>query len=216
MSRGSARNAGFTLVEVMISIGIMTVGSLGILAMHNAVTQGNRESRDMITALAVTQTWLERLERDALAWNAATSILYIDDSTTYLRPLALTTTSTAWMAPNSAADADGSNDAESPASDFFGRDTVVDTDVKYCVNYRLSWIRQGSSARVDVRTYWLREGFNPAPVHAEWEANPAFTAACNPAQADGWNLDPANPNAAPNINVVYASTVVRWTPRDDT
>ncbi len=215
MKRHSSTKAGFTLVEIMIAIGIMTVGSLGIIAMHGAVTQGNRDSREMITALAVTQTWLERFERDALSWNAATSILDIG-LTTYLRPLALTPTGTGWLAPDSGADANGANDFESPAADFFGVDTNNDALVKYCVNYRLSWIRQGSSARVDVRTYWLREGHNPAPASGNWAANPAFTAACAPAQSDAWNLDPANPNAAPNINVVYASSVVRWTPRDDT
>ena len=41
------RRAGFTLVEVMIAIGIMTVGSLGILAMHSAVSdQGRLASRE--------------------------------------------------------------------------------------------------------------------------------------------------------------------------
>jgi prepilin-type N-terminal cleavage/methylation domain-containing protein len=216
MKKHRPKSAGFTLVEIMIAIGIMTVGSLGIIAMHGAVSQGNRDSREMITALALSQTWLERFERDALSWNAATSILDIG-LTTYLRPLALTPTGTGWLAPNSGADANTANDFEVPGADFFGRDwdAANGVPVKYCVNYRLSWIRQGSSARVDVRTYWVREGHNPAPA-GNWAANPALTVACAPAQADAWNLDPANPNAAANINVVYASTVVRWTPRDDT
>ena len=47
------RRRGFTLIEVMIAIGIMTVGSLGILSMHHAVSGANRAAHEMNTALAI-------------------------------------------------------------------------------------------------------------------------------------------------------------------
>ena len=62
------KRTGFTLIEVMIAIGIMTVGSLGILSMHHAVSGANRSAHEMNTALAITERWIERIERDSLAW----------------------------------------------------------------------------------------------------------------------------------------------------
>jgi prepilin-type N-terminal cleavage/methylation domain-containing protein len=152
--------SGFTLVEVMIAIGIMTVGSLGILSMHQAVSGANRSAQEMNTALAITERWVERVERDS-----------------------------------------------SFAFDHFGDDTPSTGDIKYCTNLRLSWLRQGSSARVDIRTFWYREGYLIGnATHSKWVAGADFRgAACDAATADGWDL-----GEAPNVNVVFASTVVTW------
>ena len=65
----ATQQQGFTLIEVMIAIGIMTVGSLGILSMHHAVSRANREAREMNTAIAITERWIERVERDGEHWH---------------------------------------------------------------------------------------------------------------------------------------------------
>ena len=91
--------AGFTLVEVMIAIGIMTVGSLGILSMHHAVSGANRSAHELNTGLAITERWIERIERDSLAWSTQglnTSQLI---GTAYLRELAGTVSATDWVTP---------------------------------------------------------------------------------------------------------------------
>ena len=199
------QQTGFTLIEVMIAIGIMTVGSLGILSMHQAVTGANRSAHEMNTALAITERWIERVERDALSWSDeglnSTSL----GATAYLRPLAGTTTATAWFRP------DPSNNDESYAVDFFGRDTASGGEIKYCTNLRLSWLRQGRSARVDVRTFWYRAGHMAGTAaHPQWVSGSSFrSAGCDAATADGWNL-----NLAPNVDVIFASTVVQWLRRD--
>ena len=205
MNARHTKQHGFTLVEVMIAVGIMTVGSLGILSMHNAITRANRDAREMNAALAVTETWMERVERDALSWN--TSGLNTPDilATDYLRIIGPEADETPWFRPNP------STLTESWGFDFFGQDTRAAADIKYCVNLKLSWIRQGSSARVDVRTYWLREdhGFG-TPASGDWVAAGDFRSSnCTSADADSWNL-----GDAPNVNVIFASTVVTWLRRD--
>jgi Tfp pilus assembly protein PilV len=195
----------FTLLEVMIAIGIMTVGSLGILSMHHAVTGANRSAHEMNTALAITERWIERIERDSLAWSTQGLNSSQLAGTAYLSGLAGTVSATDWFTP-SPADTD-----EHYAFDYFGRDTNTTSEIKYCTNLRLSWLRQGSSARVDVRTFWYRAGhLAGGATHPNWVTGSDFRgAACDAATADGWNMD-----TAPNVDVVYTSTVVTWMRRD--
>ena len=196
---------GFTLVEVMIAIGIMTVGSLGILSMHHAVSGANRTAHEMNTALAITERWIERIERDSLSWSTQGLNSSELAGTAYLSGLAGTVSATDWFTPTPA-DSD-----EHPAFDYFGQDTDIASEIKYCTNLRLSWLRQGTSARVDVRTYWYRAGHVAGTAtHPDWVSGGDFrTAACTASTADGWNLD-----TAPNVDVVFASTVVTWLRRD--
>lgn len=205
MSRLNRRRpSGFTLVEVMIAIGIMAVGSLGILSMHHAVSSANRSTQEMSTAIAITERWIERVERDSLAWSAQGLNTSQLTGTDYLSPLAGTVSSTGWFTPNA-------QSPESFAFDYFGNDTSAAAEIKYCTNLRLNWLRQGISARVDVRTFWYRGGHVAGnATHPDWVAGSAFRgAACDAATADGWNL-----GAAPNVDVVVASTVVTWLRRN--
>lgn len=200
-------HAGFTLIEVMIAIGIMTVGSLGILAMHNAVTAANRSANEMNTAITITERWMERIDRDALAWSEEGINSTALNSTAYLSQLAGSVAGTGWFKPTP------TSSDESYAFDYTGTDPPVGGNTKYCVNLRMSWLRQGSSARVDVRTFWLREGFvQGGAQHSKWVDASAFRGAdCDAAAADGWDL-----GAAPNVNVIFASTVVHWLRREGT
>ncbi|MEM7139273.1 MAG: prepilin-type N-terminal cleavage/methylation domain-containing protein [Myxococcota bacterium] len=205
--RNPTRNEGFTLVEVMIAVGIMTVGSLGILSMHSAVTRANREAREMNMALAVTETWMERIERDSLLWTQPELNTPEILGTEYLRVIGNLVDETAWFTPTP------TNTAWAAGFDFFGQDTRTAAEVKYCVNVRLAWHRQGRSARVDVRTYWLREDRSmggATPAHPNWVDPGDFrTSNCTASDADSWSL-----GDAPNINVIYASTIVGWIRRD--
>ena len=198
-------HSGFTLLEVMIAIGIMTVGSLGILSMHHAVSGANRSAHEMNTALAITERWIERVDRDSLSWSEPGINSSTLTGTTYLAPLAATTTGTNWFTPAPALS------TESYGFDYFGNDTSTASEIKYCTNLRLSWIRQGSSARVDIRTFWYRAGHMPGTAtHPDWVSGSNFRGAdCDAATADGWGI-----GTAPNVDAVFASTVVQWLRRD--
>ena len=201
--------AGFTLIEVMIAIGIMTVGSLGILAMHQGVSQANRGALEMNTALAITERWVERVERDALSWTERGLNTPSLVGTYYLSGLAVTASATDWFRPTPPPE-------ETYDFDYFGNDLNIGNanPQKYCTNLRASWLRQGSSARVDIRTFWYREGYMPGgAAHPNWVDGDAFRGAdCDAALADGWGLNAAT--LPPNIDVVFASTVVTWLRRE--
>lgn len=197
--------SGFTLIEVMIAIGIMTVGSLGILSMHQAVTNANRSAHEMNTGLAITERWIERIERDTLSWTEEGLTTSSLSGTAYLSEIAGTVTSTDWFRPSP------SDSSESYGFDFRGKDTRDAGQIKYCTNLRLHWIRQGSSARVDIRTFWFRAGHMPGgATHSKWVAGSDFRGAeCDASTADGWDLA-----EAPNVDTVFASTVVTWLRRE--
>jgi prepilin-type N-terminal cleavage/methylation domain-containing protein len=206
MTRASQRSqSGFTLIEVMIAIGIMTVGSLGILAMHNAVSSANRAANEMNTAIAITERWLERIDRDALGWTQEGLNSSSLSSTDYLSDIAGTVADKDWFTPSP------SDSSESYRFTYTGADDLSGNDTKYCVNLRMRWLRQGSSARVDIRTFWFREGYVLGGAkHGKWVDGSDFrTADCDAAAADGWEL-----GKAPNVNVIFASTVVRWLRRE--
>lgn len=193
--------SGFTLVEVMIAIGIMTMGSLGILSMHQAVARANRSAREMNTAIAITERWIERVERDSLSWTEQGLTSSELSSTEFLKTMAGSVTQTDWFTPTK------TSGFGSYAFNYAGEDTDTAKEIKYCVNLRLTWLRQGSSARVDVRTFWYRPGFvTGGAKHTKWVDPAAFRgASCDAATADGWDL-----GEAPNVDVIFASTVVSW------
>jgi hypothetical protein len=53
-------------------------------------------------------------------------------------------------------------------------------------------------------------------THSKWVSGSDFLSAdCNAATADGWGLIAApNVTEAPNVDVVFTSTVVQWMRRD--
>lgn len=198
--------AGFTLVEVMIAIGIMTVGSLGILSMHQAVSNANRSAQEMNTALAITERWIERIERDSLSWTEQGVTSTSLSGTNYLSTIAGSVGATDWFRPAVVGE-------EHYAANYFGADVTDTSEIKYCTNLRLHWIRQGSSVRVDVRTFWYRAGYLPGgATHPNWVSGSDFRGAdCEASTVDGWNLE-----TAPNVDTVFASTIVTWLRRDGT
>jgi type IV pilus assembly protein PilV len=191
-TRERTRRAGFTLVEVMVAVGLMTVGALSIMAMQQAATRGNTEARQIGTAAEVTNRWVERLRRDALAWNA----LGPATNTTYLRALGAEG-STGFLRP----DADT---LISPGFDFNGLPTVDTAAMTYCSFVRLTWVRSGATMRADVLTWWPRRGSATDVAHGSFPA-------CGQGAVDKVLTELARSDST--LRSVRASILLRWTQR---
>jgi prepilin-type N-terminal cleavage/methylation domain-containing protein len=177
---------GYTLIEVMMAVAIMTVGSVGILSLHQATTRGNRLARETSTAVDLNRLVLERAHRDALMWNASGAV-----TSTELLSNVATSGLGAWVNP--------SLTIGSHAFDYQGNDTTTVADMYFCSNIRVSWIIGQDAARVDSRVWWRRSGAsNPPP--SSWNCNTAPATITAELAAD-----------APRIHAVHSSTVVRWT-----
>ena len=57
------RQKGFTLLEVLIALTLLTVGLLGTLGLTTGVVRGNFFSKNITTATVIAQTQLEEVQR---------------------------------------------------------------------------------------------------------------------------------------------------------
>ncbi len=189
-TQSRATRAGFTLIEVMMALAVMSVGAVGIMSLQQASTRGNVESREVGTATMVTRRWVERLKIDALAWNSPGTTADVLGNTKYLQLV-----DGAWHAP---VDEDG---IDSFAANFFGEDVMDDAvgmgAQHFCTHVRLRWTAAGDTIRADVRTFWFRRGSD----------NSLFENCASGAEAivDGDLMSPTSV-----LRSVQTSTLIRW------
>lgn len=200
LRRTRRRRAGFTVVEVMVSLGIMTVGAMGIIALQTHAIRSNSHARQLTIGMQIAQRWVERLKQDTHSWNLPGVPGTVLASTRYLQ-LINTAPNVFSTIPNTDANANASR-----AFDYMGNDiihTSTDPPIFYCAAIRPAWVYFGRAMRVDVRVWWPREGYDTRQDFAACDQN--FT-----------QLDPGGaPTTLYNQNayhVVYLSTVLRLMP----
>ncbi|HEY8091971.1 MAG TPA: prepilin-type N-terminal cleavage/methylation domain-containing protein, partial [Polyangiaceae bacterium] len=74
-ARAAARRAarGYTAVEVLMAMTVMTIGAAAVISMQKASVQGNLDARKTDVANSIARTWVERLQRDAMQWTLPNS-----------------------------------------------------------------------------------------------------------------------------------------------
>lgn len=204
--RKRQRRAAFTLIEVMISLGIMTMGALAIITLQQQTIRSNAHARELTTAMQIAQLWAERFKQDATQWNQAAiaggapTAAAVLANTVYLQ--AINTRPNVFQAilpPNTG------TPAVSNAFDFrFNEVANDDPTTYYCVSFRPAWVSFGRAMRVDVRVWWARTGFTPsANFLGSVTAN--FP---NCIDTDRTALDPGGA-LFNDYHVVYLPTVIR-------
>jgi prepilin-type N-terminal cleavage/methylation domain-containing protein len=155
--RAGPRTRGYTVIEVMIALTLLAIGTTGVIAMQKVTTIANRDAKNLVVATQVARGWLERLRADAVQWNHPSPL----NSTSDLAQTKwLNNVDGKWFRPTD--DALGS-----PSADVLGND-VRDTnlaDAMYCTNVRLTWLYNPPASaaeayliRAEVRVYWVRDG----------------------------------------------------------
>ncbi len=192
-SRKKARRAGYTLIEVMMAIAIITASSVALIGLQEIVVRGNMDARQTSTATNIARTTIGLLRVDAVNWSSATTSATVTlgpNARGFLRdaPVAATAAGGPW-GPFGA-----TVNAPEHAYDYQGRPTIVAANMFYCVETRYAWIYQGSLLRVDLRVWWVR----PSSV-----VNAAIYAGC-PTQ-------PLVLNTA-DLHSLQATTTLRYTP----
>jgi type IV pilus assembly protein PilV len=169
----SPRARGYTIVEVIMAIAVLTLGALGVIAMQKATLIGNTNARNLATATTIAQSWIERLRVDAQAWNEVAGTPDLGD-TKWINPIL---TSGIWTSPDLLSAAGPPYPVGSPQADVMGADVygadqsapafctqvrltrfttnpgtcvakspVTGNDPNLCTLYRM--------IRVEVRVYW--------------------------------------------------------------
>jgi type IV pilus assembly protein PilV len=154
---GGKTSRGYTVIEVMIALTLLAVGTSGIIAMQKVTAIANRDAKTLVSATQVGRTWLERLRVDATQWNHPSRL---SDASDLADTRWLKTVNGVWFRP-------ADDLAGSPTADALGND-VRDTDLAngiFCTNIRLTWLYGPPPTtpppyliRAEVRVYWLRAG----------------------------------------------------------
>ena len=182
---GRARRRGYTVVEVMMAVILLVIGSAGVVAMQKAATFGNMRAKQLSVATHIAQTWVERLRTDATTWtlpspnnSGAASNL---GNTLWLG--AVNNQPNVWFRPTDVPNR-GSAGFDALGNDVPAADTMT---APYCTHLRLNWMYRpppGQTVstipelvRADVRVFWLRDG-RQLPLLGQV----ANTAVCDPAQ----------------------------------
>jgi Tfp pilus assembly protein PilV len=207
--RNQRQRAGFTMIEVMTSLGLMIVGVMAITAMQQQTVRANVHAREITQATQVAETWLERLKLDASTWVMASAATVPPGTMTHADVLGRTTYLQSIVAsPNTwmtiPIPLNTNTDNVSNGFDYAGRD--VDTtanmaQVRYCASMRLGWVFVGSAMRADVRVWWPRY----LPGSGALGLATDFPGCADDATA----LDPETGTERDNYHVVYLSTVIR-------
>ncbi|WP_438009424.1 prepilin-type N-terminal cleavage/methylation domain-containing protein [Sorangium sp. So ce321] len=160
---GRAASAGYTLIEVMAALGVLTIGATGVLALQKATLISNTNARNIAIANNIAMTWAERLRVDALQWNDPGGVPDRDGDTDWLR-LMTTAPFPAKVTPTliSALGA--------PNADVFGTDIYAGdpSQSAFCTHVRFSQFTDATTGarrwdtliRAEIRVTWERSG-NP-------------------------------------------------------
>lgn len=195
----SLREDGYTLIEVMMAVAVMTIGAVGLLAMQQASTRGNMEARQMTTATQIANLWLERVKRDSLNWNVGGATATAADltRTRYLSAVPAPAVAPGWGSPTNVPA------GESYAFDYWGRDTTATAGNNaqvFCVNTRYQWVFPGQAIRADVRVWWHRRGVGDTNSADGRLYRAPLCGVGSEAAITGDN----------RLRFVYSSTIVRW------
>jgi prepilin-type N-terminal cleavage/methylation domain-containing protein len=196
------RRQAFTLIEVMVSIGVMTIAALAIFAMQQQLLRANAHARQLTVATQIAQNWIERLKLDALRWNRAED----PAGTTYLKNISAPNTIVGFFTiPLDKAVRGGTTRIVSNSFNWFGDD--LDTTngapagLVYCASHRLNWVFENKRViRADVRVWWARDGMG-TDISKDFPVCADDDAALNPG---GDHFE--------RYHMVYLSTVLRASP----
>jgi prepilin-type N-terminal cleavage/methylation domain-containing protein len=145
------RQAGYTAVEVLMSLAVLAVGVVGIIATEKVTLAANVHAKNLAIATHIGQSWLGMLETDATLWGRNGSLT----PTTWLEQGAGIAT---WFRPTY-----DTVVGFGPAFDAIGNPLLQqdEEDAKFCVDLRLATLTTnnngGGLVRAEVRVIWLRD-----------------------------------------------------------
>jgi len=156
-----ARAQEFTLIDVVVAMGVMVIGTMAIIGLQQQTVAVNSLARQRSVATQIAQTWIERLKQDAL-----TGWTQVPDPTVGLTA-ATVIAGTQWLsavnaAPNVFQPFPLLNVNASNAFDFRGNELppvaggLGAANAWFCVSFRPAWVFPGHALRVDVRVFWPR------------------------------------------------------------
>ena len=145
---GRRRSAGYTAMEVLMSMSVLAVGVIGIFSMEKVTVSSNVHAKNLAIATHIAQGWLGTLEAEAMRWDTSVNSL---SRTTWL---GFSPGNLDWFRPQF-------NGGYGPDFDELGN--PVAQNGRFCADLRISALTGVPEEeagigmrRVEVRVYWLR------------------------------------------------------------
>jgi Tfp pilus assembly protein PilV len=193
------KQGGYTVVELVMAMGIFALGVTGVAAMQTATSVSNRHAKNLAIATSIAKTWQEELAIDAMRWTD--NPLSLTTDTTWLKT-ATPGSTPAWMVPltNPLATMGASFDA-------LGNFIPNAAAATFCVHIRLTPLMTAVGSgltRTEVRVFWAKAGY-------AWEGG---SAPCTAAPGSFRTLDTSATSSAgntelDNFHFVYMTSAVR-------
>ncbi|HYO94825.1 MAG TPA: prepilin-type N-terminal cleavage/methylation domain-containing protein, partial [Polyangiaceae bacterium] len=60
---------GYTFVELLMSLSILSLGVTGVIAMQKVTVTSNQHAKNLAIATQISQSWMDELRADSLMWN---------------------------------------------------------------------------------------------------------------------------------------------------
>jgi type II secretory pathway pseudopilin PulG len=153
IKRKARRGSGFTIVEVIVSMGVMVLGIMAIVGLQSHTVQVNSLARQLSTANQIAQTWLERMKQDAQRWNQSGDPMSGGSPVVALGQ-------TQWLQQVNALPGRFQGIPMGPNNsgvfDFQGNELLANATAPpfFCTSFKPQWVYIGRSMRVDVRVFW--------------------------------------------------------------
>lgn len=169
LARVRESRRGDTLIEIMAAMVLAAIGMVGIASLQGSTVRSNQDSQEIGFAVSFGRTWIQRIKRDALGWQApgAPNVTVLlanrtpNTSTTYFVP------GGGWglPVPLDASESPGANsrgmDIGSPAAIPALLPVIPVSQLHYCVNTSFTAIQVNAANQVEkmdasVRVWWGR------------------------------------------------------------
>lgn len=194
-----ASKRGYTVVELMMAMAVMTIGVGGIMAMQKVTVASNMNAKNVAIATHVGQSFLDELTSEAHTWTSSAGL----SRTVWLQEVGTEGIEPVWFVP--AYDEERQMGEAFDALGSVVAPTAVANNAHFCVHLRLSWLARVTNAgktgagliRAEARVYWKREGI---ALLGTGLAGPCV------AVDDFDNADPAA------FHTIYFSTAIRQVP----
>lgn len=196
------RQGGYTVIELVMAMGVFAIGITGISAMQAATSASNRHAKNLAIANAIAKTWHEELAVDATQWTIQNDVIGLAQ-TNWVKQVELGDLGAApWFLPTTVGTMGASFDA-------LGNFTTDAAQAVFCTHVRLTRLirTQGSGLiRADVRVFWPKFGH-------DWNQQNYCSAAVNPD-----TFAPFTPSTTgtdetevDNFHFVYSTSAIRQT-----
>ena len=178
------RARGFSLLELMITVSVATMGFVALLTLQTSTLRGMTNTRHLIQATSLAENFIEQLRLEFMGWTDNPGGGLSDDAT-YPHLAGLPTDAAAAAGATSVtsgmtnapgwvnADIDNGEDRRvsvvgDPHPFAFNagiRRAMIspgaeDIEQPYCMRYRLTWLIPGRAIRAEVEVAWALENAN--------------------------------------------------------